>query len=46
MTDKALTVALTGMMGVDLTAIPTIGPGTVLTIASEIGPNFSAFPSA
>ena len=46
MTDKALTVVLTGMMGVDLTAIPTIGPGTVLTIASEIGPDFSAFPSA
>ncbi len=46
MTDKALTVALTAMMGTDLTAIPTIGPGTALTIASEIGPDFSAFPSA
>ena len=46
MTDKALTVALTNMMGTDLTAIPTIGPGTALTIASEIGPDFSAFPSA
>ena len=46
MTDKALTVALTNMMGVDLTAIPTIGTGTALTIASEIGPDFSAFPSA
>ena len=34
------------MMGVDLTAIPTIGPGTALVIASEIGPDFSAFPSA
>ena len=45
MTDKALTVALTDMMGVDLTAIPTIGSGTALTIASEIGPDFSAFPS-
>ena len=33
-------------MGVDLTAIPTIGPGTALVIASEIGPDFSAFPSA
>jgi len=38
--------ALHRMMGVDLTAIPTIGPGTALTIASEIGPDFSAFPSA
>ena len=45
MTGKALTVALTNMMGVDLTAIPTIGPATALTIASEIGPDFSAFPS-
>ena len=45
MTGKALTVALTDMMGVDLTAIPTIGPATALTIASEIGPDFSAFPS-
>ncbi len=44
--DKALTKALHSMMGVDLTAIPTIGAGTALTIASEIGPDFSAFPSA
>ena len=39
-------LALRKMMGVDLTAIPTIGPGTALVIASEIGPDFSAFPSA
>ena len=39
-------LALRGMMGVDLTAIPTVGPGTALAIASEIGPDFSAFPSA
>ena len=39
-------LALRGMMGVDLTAIPTVGPGTALVIASEIGPDFSAFPSA
>ncbi len=32
------------MMGVDLTAIPAIGTGPVLTIASEIGTDFSAFP--
>ena len=44
--DKALTMALHELMGVDLTAIPAIGTGTVLTIASEIGPDFSAFPSA
>ena len=37
-------LALRGMMGVDLTAIPTVGPGTALVIASEIGPDFSAFP--
>ena len=43
-TTRAL--ALRKMMGVDLTAIPTIGPGTALVIASEIGPDFSAFPSA
>ena len=46
MHDKALTTALTDMMGIDLTAIPTIGTGIALTIASEIGPDFSAFPSA
>ena len=39
-------LALRKMMGVDLTAIPTIGPGTALVAASEIGPDFSAFPSA
>ena len=39
-------LALRKMMGVDLTAIPTVGPGTALVIASEIGPDFSAFPSA
>ena len=44
--DRALTTALHEMMGVDLTAIPAIGAGTALTIASEIGPDFSAFPSA
>ena len=37
--------ALTDMMGVDLTAIPTIGPETALVIAAEIGPDLSAFPS-
>ena len=44
--DRAMAEALHGMMGVDLTAIPTIGVTTALTIAAEIGPDFSAFPSA
>ena len=44
--ERATAAALHGMMGVDLTAIPTIGVNTALTIASEIGPDFSAFPSA
>ncbi len=34
------------MMGAGLTAIPTIGVGTALTIAAEVGPDMSAFPSA
>ena len=44
--DKVMAQALREMMGVDLTAIPTIGVTTALVIASEIGPDFSAFPSA
>ena len=44
--EKAMAQALREMMGVDLTAIPTIGVTTALVIASEIGPDFSAFPSA
>ena len=43
--DEAMRAALHRMMGVDLTAIPTIGTGTALTVAAEIGPDFSAFPS-
>ena len=43
--DRIMARALHKMMGVDLTAIPAIGPGTALVIASEIGPDFSAFPS-
>ena len=45
-TDAMLAHALHRMMGVDLTRIPTIGATTALTIAAEIGPDFSAFPSA
>ena len=39
-------LALRAMLGVDLTAIPTIGVETALAIASEIGPDLSRFPSA
>jgi len=37
--------ALHAVMGVDLTAIPTIGIDTVLVLASEIGPDLSRFPT-
>jgi transposase len=40
----ALHQALYGVMGVDLTAIPTIGIETVLIITSEVGPDISRFP--
>ena len=39
-------LALRAMLGVDLTAIPTIGVETASTIASEIAPNLSRFPGA
>ena len=41
-----MALALHRMMGVDLTAIPTVGVNTALVIAAEIGPDFSAFPTA
>jgi transposase len=37
--------ALQQVMGVDLTAIPTIGLDTALVLAAEIGPDLSRFPS-
>ena len=40
----ALHQTLYGVMGVDLTAIPTIGIDTVLILASEIGSDLSRFP--
>ena len=43
--ENAMSRALREMMGVDLTATPTIGVNTALVIASVIGPDFSAFPS-
>ncbi len=38
--------ALYAVLGVDLTAVPTLGIETVLVIASEIGPDLSRFPSS
>ena len=43
--ERALQLALQQVLGVDLTAIPTIGVETALVIASEIGPDLSRFPS-
>ena len=36
--ERGVQVALQAVLGVDLTAIPTIGVETALTIASEVGP--------
>lgn len=43
--ERELAVALRRMMGVDLTAIPTIGVETALVLAAEIGPDLSRFPT-
>ena len=42
----ALHQALYAVLGVDLTAVPTLGIETVLVVASEIGPDLSRFPSS
>jgi transposase len=42
---RALQQALTLVMGVDLTAIPTLGVDTVLVLAGEIGPDLARFPT-
>lgn len=42
----ALHQTLYQVMGVDLTAIPTIGIDTALVLASELGPDLSRFPSS
>lgn len=42
---KELHQTLCGVMGVDLTAIPTIGLETVLVLMSEVGYDLSRFPS-
>jgi len=44
--ERLLRKRLHGVLGVDLTAIPTIGVETALTIASELGPDLSAFPTS
>jgi transposase len=43
--ERALQEALRNILGVDLTAIPSIGSETALTIAAEIGPDLSRFVS-
>lgn len=43
--ERALQEALRGALGVDLTAIATIGTETTLTLAAEIGSDLSRFPS-
>ncbi|WP_053213217.1 IS110 family transposase [Pseudomonas sp. Q12-87] len=42
----ALHQALIKVMGVDLTAIPTIGIDIALVLASELGPDLSRFPTS
>lgn len=42
---RALHQTLHSVMGIDLTAIPTIGIETALVLAAEVGPDLSRFPS-
>ena len=44
--ERALRERLRGMLGVDLTAIPTIGAETALTLAAEVGADLSRFPTS
>ena len=44
--ERALRERLRGMLGVDLTAIPTVGVETALTLAAEVGADLSRFPTA
>ena len=44
--ERGLRLALKAALGVDLTAIPTVGVETALTIAAEIGPDLSRFPTS
>ena len=45
MQQKVLHQELQRVMGVDLTAIPTIGIETALVLVAEVGPDLSRFPS-
>ena len=42
---RTLQRALRALLGVDLTAIPTIGVETALSLAAEVGPDLSRFPT-
>ena len=44
--ERALRRRLQRMLGSDLTAIPTVGVETALTVAAELGADLSRFPSA
>ena len=44
--ERALRERLRRMLGVDLTAIPTVGVETALTLAAEVGADLSRFPTA
>ena len=44
--DRLLRQRQRGVLGVDLTAIPTIGVETALMVAAELGADLSRFPSA
>ena len=44
--ERALRERLRAMLGVDLTAIPTVGVETALTLAAEVGADLSRFPTA
>ena len=44
--DRKLRRRLKRMLGVDLLAIPTIGPEAALAIAAEVGADLSRFPTA
>lgn len=43
--EKQMRAMLRRTLGVDLTAIPTIGVETALVVASELGPDLSRFPN-
>ena len=44
--DKRLRMALIQAVGVDLTAVPTIGTDTALVVVSELGNDLSRFPDS